>query len=227
MSIVPEVQSDSNGELRRYEALLQTADLVVHYQELPQLFRELALRLRELADFELASFSLHDSFKNIMKEHTWEGSTLAATPDEVPVEGSASGWVWRNQQPLVIPDSLLENHFPRSISYLKQKGIRSYCTLPLTTAQRRLGALGLGSSKENVYNEKDLRLLRRISELVAVAVENALMYAALELEKDRLQTLLEVNSTLLSDIDLQGLFPSISNSIHKVSTSGLPECLLP
>ena len=35
---------DNNGELRRYEALLQTADLVVHHQELSDLFRELALR---------------------------------------------------------------------------------------------------------------------------------------------------------------------------------------
>lgn len=74
---------DSNGEMRRYEALLQTADLVVHHQELPGLFRELALRLRELADFELASFSLHDSLKNVMRVHTWEGSTLTTTPDEV------------------------------------------------------------------------------------------------------------------------------------------------
>ena len=129
---------DHNGELRRYEALLQTADLVVHHQELPELFRELALRLRELADFELASFSLHDSFKNVMRVHTWEGSTLATTPDEVAIEDSTSGWVWRHQQALVVPDERIDKHFPESASYLREKGIRSYCTLPLTTAQRRL-----------------------------------------------------------------------------------------
>ncbi len=207
---------DHNGELRRYEALLQTADLVVHHQELPDLFRELALRLRELADFELASFSLHDSLKNVMRVHTWEGSTLTTTPDEVPIEDSTSGWVWRNQQPLVVPDERLDKHFPGSVTYLREKGIRSYCTLPLTTAQRRLGALGLGSTREDVYGEKNLRLLRRIAELVALAVENALMYGALQLEKDRLQTLLEVNSTLITSLDLQELFPAISGFIRKV-----------
>jgi formate hydrogenlyase transcriptional activator len=207
---------DPNGELRRYEALLQTADLVVHHQELPELFRELALRLRELADFELASFSLHDSLKNVMRVHTWEGSTLTTTPDEVPIEDSTSGWVWRHQQPLVVPEERMNAHFPAAASYLKKKGIRSYCTLPLTTAQRRLGALGLGSVREDVYGEKDLRLLRRIAELVALAVENALMYGALELERDRLQTLLEVNATLLTSIDLKELFPAISGFIRKV-----------
>ena len=207
---------DNNGELRRYEALLQTADLVVHHQELPDLFRELALRLRELADFELASFSLHDPVKNVMRVHNWEGSTLTTIPDEVPIEDSTSGWVWRNQQPLVVPDERLDKHFPGSLTYLREKGMRSYCTLPLTTAQRRLGALGLGSAREDVYGEKNLRLLRRIAELVALAVENALMYSALELEKDRLQTLLEVNATLITSLDLQELFPAISGFIRKV-----------
>jgi formate hydrogenlyase transcriptional activator len=214
--MVPENLVDHSGELRRYEALLQTADLVVHHQELSELFRELALRLREFADFELASFSLHDSLKNVMRVHTWEGSTLTTAADEVPVEDSASGWVWRHQQPLVVPDERLEKHFPRSVTYLREKGIRSYCTLPLTTAQRKLGALGLGSSQEDVYGEKNLRLLRRIAELVALAVENALMYGALQLEKDRLQTLLEVNATLLTSLDLQELFPAISGFIRKV-----------
>jgi formate hydrogenlyase transcriptional activator len=207
---------DHSGELRRYEALLQTADLVVHHQELPELFRELALRLRELADFELASFSLHDSFKNVMRVHTWEGAALATTPDEVAIEDSTSGWVWRHQQALVVPDERIDKHFPESASYLREKGIRSYCTLPLTTAQRRLGALGLGSSREDVYGEKDLRLLRRIAELVALAVENALMYGALELEKDRLQTLMDVNATLITSLDLHELFPAISGVIRKV-----------
>jgi formate hydrogenlyase transcriptional activator len=116
----------------------------------------------------------------------------------------------------VVPDERLDKHFPASVNYLRTKGIRSYCTLPLTTAQRRLGALGLGSSRVDVYGEKDLRLLRRIAELVALAVENALMYGALELEKDRLQTLLEVNATLITSLDLQELFPAISGFIRKV-----------
>lgn len=134
---------DSNGEMRRYEALLQTADLVVHHQELPGLFRELALRLRELADFELASFSLHDSLKNVMRVHTWEGSTLTTTPDEVPVDDSTSGWVWRNQQPLVVPDERLDKHFPASVNYLRTKGIRSYCT-PSHHGAKAVGCLGVG-----------------------------------------------------------------------------------
>jgi formate hydrogenlyase transcriptional activator len=88
--------------------------------------------------------------------------------------------------------------------------------LPLTTAQKRLGALGLGSSRANAYGEKDLRLLPRVADLVAMAVENALTREALQQEKERLQMLLEVNTTLLTNRDLQKLFSAISEFMHRM-----------
>ena len=214
--MVPERHFDSDGELRRYETLLHMADLVVHHRGLAELFRELAERLREFAAFELATFSLHDSSKNVMRVHVWEGADLAPIAAEEPVEDSPIGWVWKTQQPLVVPDQDVEERFSHALAGLKQKGIRSYCALPLTTAQRRLGALSLGSSQEGVYSEKDLRMLQRVAELVALAVENSLMFGALQLERQRLQMLLEVNNTLVTNLDIQQLFPAIAGFIHKV-----------
>ena len=94
--------------------------------------------------------------------------------------------------------------------------MRSYCWLPLTTAQKRLGTLGLGSSQTNAYGEKDMRLLPRVAKLVAVAVENALTREALVQEKERLHMLLEVNNTLVTNRDLQKLFPAISGFIRRM-----------
>ena len=39
-----------------------------------------------------------------------------------------------------------ESRFPVCLGILRQHGLKSYCWLPLTTADKRLGALGLGSS---------------------------------------------------------------------------------
>jgi formate hydrogenlyase transcriptional activator len=79
-----------------------------------------------------------------------------------------------------------------------------------------LGALGLGSTQVDAYREKDLRLLPRVAELVAVAVENALTREALQQEKDRLQMLLEVNTTLVSNRELEQLFPAISMFMRRM-----------
>jgi formate hydrogenlyase transcriptional activator len=201
---------DSEADLRRYEALLEMADLMVHHRSLPELFVDLAERLHKVTPFEFATFSLYDPTKNVMKLHIWEGRELAPVPAEAPVGDSPAGWVWQHQEPLVLSDLRSDIRFLPDLNVLKEKGIRSYCTLPLTTAQKRLGALGLGSSQVDAYREKDLRLLPRVAELVAVAVENALTREALQQEKDRLQMLLEVNTTLVSNRELEQLFPAIS-----------------
>ena len=74
----------------------------------------------------------------------------------------------------MVTDLRSEARFPRGLNLLREKGLRSYCWVPLTIADKRLGAFGLGSSRLNAYTERDMRLLPRVAELVAVAVENAL-----------------------------------------------------
>ena len=192
------------------------ADLVVHHQSLPELFVAMAERLRQVVAAEAANFSLYDPTKNVMRLHLWQGSGLAPAPLEVPVEESPSGWAWQNQQPLLVPDLTSESRFPPVINTLLESGMRSYCWLPLTTAQKRLGTLGLGSSQANAYTERDMHLLPRVAKLVAVAVENALTREALAREKERLQMLLEVNNTLVTNRDLQKLFPAISGLIRRM-----------
>jgi formate hydrogenlyase transcriptional activator len=151
-----------------------------------------------------------------MRLHFWEGSTLIPNLTELPVDDSASGWVWQNQQSVVVPDVHSETNAHPIVKLLKDKGIRSYCTLPLTTAQKRLGVLALGSSQVAAYNERDLRLLSRVAELAALAVENALIRSALQQEKERLHMLLQVNTTLISNLDLEQVFPAISGFIRRV-----------
>jgi formate hydrogenlyase transcriptional activator len=132
------------------------------------------------------------------------------------VEESACGFVWEKQQPMVWPDLREETRFHRAVSLLIKKGVRSYCTLPLTTAQKRFGALGLGSSRPNEFDEDDMQLLRRVAELMALALENAMTRAAFLEEKERLEMLLEVSTTLMSNLDVQQLFPAISGLIGRV-----------
>jgi formate hydrogenlyase transcriptional activator len=207
---------DSDADLQRYEALLEMADLVVHHHNLPELFAAMAGRLRRVAAADASNFSLYDPIKNVMRLHFWEGTGLVPTSIEVPVEESPSGWAWQNQQPLIVSDLAADPRFPPVLSILREKGLRSYCWLPLTTAEKRLGTLGIGSSHINAYGERDMRLLPRVAKLVAVAVENALTREALVREKERLHMLLEVNNTLVTNRDLQKLFPAISGFMRRM-----------
>ncbi len=210
------VHNEDPSEPRRYEALLEIADLMVRHRSLPELYREMALGLRKVADFKFLNFSLYHSENKRMQLHFLEGEPASGFPTELPVEESATGWSWRNQQELFFPNVEEEVRFPRVFDFLRSQGVRTYYVLPLTTGEKRLGGLGMASVKINAYEEQDRQFLRRVAELVALAIENASTREALREEKDRLRTLVEINRTLASRLEVQGLLPLISECVTRV-----------
>jgi formate hydrogenlyase transcriptional activator len=192
------------------------ADLMVHHRGLPELFRELARRLQEVVDVQLLGFSLHNDQRNVMELYLWEGEGAQLFPREIPVGESASGWVWEHQEPLLIRDLQEDDRFPAVLDVLREKGYRTYYMMPPTTAQKRLGALGVASHKADAYGAEDERLLPRIAELAALAVENALTRDAVAEEKRRLQALVDINRTLVSSLEMQNLLPLISECVTRV-----------
>jgi formate hydrogenlyase transcriptional activator len=208
--------SASPSEIDHYKLIVKVVDLMVHHRSLPELFAAIAEQLRDLAAAEFTNFFLHDPTRNVMRLYVLEGKDLVHAPIEVPFADSPAGIVWKTQQPLVVPDVNAETRFPPIVNLLQEKGIRSYCALPLTTAKKRLGVLSMGSPQVNVYSQENLGLLPRVAELVALAVENVRAREALQQEKQRLQVLLEANDTLMINRDLEKLLPEISVFLGKV-----------
>ena len=53
----------------------------------------------------------------------------------------------------------------------KQYSVQSACMLPLTTAHRRLGAIGFGMEHANGYSEEDAKYLEVVADQVALAID--------------------------------------------------------
>src|SRR5215831_17342876 len=197
-NLMPERDQDAYDELRRYEALLDMADIMVQQASLHELISETAQRLHAVAGFQFLNFSVYDPDREVMRLHLWEGAKEPPLPMEVPVGEAASGWVMERQEVLYLRDLESEARFPRVLDPLRANGFRAYVMLPLTTARKRIGALGIASREPEAYAEDDLRLFRRIAGLVALAVENAQTREALEAEKEHLRAMVEVNRNLVS-----------------------------
>ena len=212
----PAEHSEVPAEPHRYEALLEMADLMVRHQTLPELYHEMALGLGKVVDFKFLNFSLYHPENKAMHLHFLEGEPATGFPKELPVWESATGWSWQHQQELLFQNLDQDTRFPRVVEVLRSRGIRTYYVLPLTSGEKRLGALGVASVKSNAYQDQDRRLLRRVAELVALAIENASTREALQEEKDRLRVLVEINRTLASRLEVQSLLPLISECVTRV-----------
>lgn len=208
------------------QALLEVAEAISLYRDLPDLFRTLTGLLRKVVRFDALFIVLHDAENNIMRLHTLEDGSGSKSPPpclELPVGESPGGLAWRTQQPFTIGREELEARFPRVKDLAREREIESICVLPLTSAQRRLGAMGLGSARRDAYDDADLAFLGRVARQVAVAVDNALNYERaqcyqqqLAVERDRLQALLEITHAVVSNLDLRELFPAISGCLQRV-----------
>ncbi len=211
---------------RRYQTLLEISGSIAAHRDLADLFHEIAQSLHRVVRFTYMRLILHDAERNLMRVHLLEAGNASADVlrcQDLPVEESPGGWVWQMQRPLVVSSLANERRFPRVVALLRQQGMRSFYAVPLTTAQRRLGALGFGSQDEAAYDETDLGFLCQVAAQVAVAVDNALNYQsircyqqALSRERDHLRLLLEVNNAVVSNLDLKPLFSAITTSLRKV-----------
>jgi len=207
----------------RYSALLEIARVIATHRTLEELLSELAPLLHPLMRFQYLTLMLYDEKRDVMRLHTLEGEGLAFQPGmEVPMEESASAWIWRNQQRFVVEDSEKEPQDDPRIQRMRRFDVRSSCGLPLTTPRRRLGAFNLGSREPGAYSAEDLEFLQKVADQVAVAVENALNYReACELqeqvtrERDRLKLLLDVNNAVVSNLSLAELFRAIPASVRE------------
>jgi formate hydrogenlyase transcriptional activator len=215
--------ADASAE-QRYRALLEVTDAVALHDGLDQLLHDLAYRLHKIVRFDSVSFVLHDPAANLMRvAHAEASGEELPLPETMAIEESASGRVWQTGEPLVMNDLNKEQRLGPVLKILRGVGFRSCCVLPMTVAERRLGALGLASRQENAYGNADLEFLQRVAEQVGLAVENVAQRQQAQAyqkqisgERDRLRLLLEVNNVLVSNREIRDLFPAISDCMQEV-----------
>ena len=211
------------GEDNQYATLLEVSRAIASHQSLAELFQDLGRRLHTVLNFNYLSLILHDPVHEVMRLHTlhFDGVPTIQPGMEFGMHDSPSAEVWRTQAPLTIGDAERETRFPRAMRVLHDNALRSFCSLPLTTARRKLGTLNLGNSRPNAYQLSALSILQLVASQVAVAVENVLNYEDAQAfqqqvirERDRLKLLLDVNNAVVSNLALAELFRAIPASVR-------------
>ena len=209
---------------RQLQALIEVFDCITCHTELQELFHDLASRLRRVVSFDFLYVSLYDSVRNVMRVAAVETTSPVTLPVglEIPEAESPTGFAWRTQQVVVLDDVDHETRFPITRVFV-ESGIRRVCLLPLTTAQRPLGAIAFGRKAGSAYSEADLQLLEKATAEVALAVDNHLhseeansYEKQLRRERDRTLLLLNMTNALVRKLDLHELLSAISSSLREI-----------
>ena len=207
-----------------YEVLVEVSHSIASHPDLAGLFRDLLQGLRRVLRFDLLNLVLYDPVSNLMRLNLLEATVPVTVPLSLalPVDDIPAGWVWQQQQPLLIRDLDEETRFAPALRLYRESGLKSYYVIPLTTPQRRAGAISFGSISTDAFSDSDMRLMRQAADQIAVAVDNVLTHESavsyqqqLAMERDRLRMLLEINNALVTHLELRELFAAIAAAIRR------------
>jgi transcriptional regulator with GAF, ATPase, and Fis domain len=201
----------------RYDALIRVSQALRAYHDRDTLFRSLARELRSVVGFSFLSIGLYDERTHTVESSVLEVSGEPIAPPRLSADESLTYFVIRQQKPLLIPDVELETRFPKATAYLRQQHMRSTCSLPLTTRQRKIGMLLAASQEPDSFGSEDVAFLSLVANQVALAIDDAMNYGelqdALALERERQRNLDasdELLRALFTVLDIRQVFPRVS-----------------
>jgi formate hydrogenlyase transcriptional activator len=217
------IQQDTTA--LKYSALSEMCRSISLRRELREIIADLAQHISPLLPFHYVSVLLHDPERNVMRVHVlhcpaprseWLG-------EEFAVDGSPAGMAWQTQKAVNCHDVEGEKRFPEVSGLLYDRAVRSFCVVPLTAADSRLGGLLFGRRERGGFDEDEIEFAKLVATQVALAVENGLhqehsaaLQRELARERDRLQLVLELNNAVVSNLDLRDLFSALSSNLRRV-----------
>jgi formate hydrogenlyase transcriptional activator len=208
----------------RYQTLLDVTESISAHRQLSTLFADLSRCLNRLVSFEFIGLTLLDPKDQTFHLHILHSDrpTIGNTLSPRPYSDSPTGLALSSRRPYYVPDVDHEEGFPSVLDMLRANGIRSFCILPLFTAQRDLGGLLIGAQHSHAYSDRDIEFMQQVARQVAVAVDNTLNAESsrayeeqLSRERDRLRALLEINNAVVGCLETQPLFQAISSGLRR------------
>ena len=134
--------------------------------------------LDKLIDCDLASISILEADRKTLK-------VLATYPERneevfkpgyiIPLQNSNRGWVIRNQKPLIKNISQTDNNAIEDEG-LRRINLQTLIVLPLISSSGIIGTFGIGSKQANTYGERELEIMRRMSNSLALALDHARLF---------------------------------------------------
>ncbi|MCC7163146.1 MAG: GAF domain-containing protein [Anaerolineae bacterium] len=123
-------------------------------------------------------------------------------PQQMPLaQAGLSGWVIKNQKSLLVADVQNSETLPTQPVHLTRPA-RSWLGVPLMLKERAVGLISAQSFQPNAFTPQDERFLIAAAQHVALALDNARLFAESERRARELTLLNEISRAISASLDL-------------------------
>lgn len=128
----------------------------------------------------------------------------------LPVAGSLMQTVIEERRPLIIDDLAHSSHWERiGLNY------RALIAVPLQIGNRVLGTLLLVDDQRRVIQEQEIEFVRAVGHQIAIAVENARLFAERERQVAELSALSDISHAASTTLELRTLLRHIARALAR------------
>lgn len=174
--------SNLQEKIKRLETLIDTSLVFSSILDLSELLNIVLNKAEEVMEAEASSVFLIDKAKRELYFITARGEKgKEAKEIRVPMGKGIVGWVAEHGRPLLVPDVTKDPRWFKGVDKKTKFVTRSIIAVPLISKGKIIGVSEVLNKKGNRYfNENDLELFEALGHQIAVAVENASLYAELD-----------------------------------------------
>lgn len=116
-------------------------------------------------------------------------------------QAGLAGWVIRNQKSLMLADLQAEENLPATPAHFTRPA-RSWLGVPLMLKERIIGLICAQSFQAHAFGPEDERFLIAVAQHVALALDNARLFAESERRARELTLLNEISRVISASLDL-------------------------
>jgi diguanylate cyclase (GGDEF)-like protein len=159
----------------RAEAVRRITAAVTSGSELASIVPAFAAELAALQPFDRLACGFVNETGDYIEMVSHPSGTSWGLGGVLPVVGSGAGFVALNNRPVLQKDLVHEHRYLEDMRLLEE-GLRSYALFPLSSRDRAIGVLALGSARDEAFDEGTLARLQPLADAVALAFENVRLF---------------------------------------------------
>jgi formate hydrogenlyase transcriptional activator len=152
--------------------LLELSKAVLANPDIQQMLAAIEASIQRLIPHDYATIALYDvSSADHLLVHKLSSAKEPRSIQEamVPIEGTPDGWVFVNQEPLLM--SQIDHRKVGEPTPQLKAGIKSGCWVPLNCRGEVIGALFVGSQGEVTFEQRDMEMLLQAASQIAAAIK--------------------------------------------------------
>lgn len=157
-----------------------------------------------------------------------KGAAASVLEEErIPMDQGVVGWVATRGEPLIVNDTSASELFQSNVDSQTGFKTRNILCVPLLIQEETVGVLEvLNKEGSSGFTQEDEEWLTRVGSQVAIAFENAQLFAKEQARADELDTLNSVSQTINSELNVSVILDKITQSVFDILSASRSELLL-